>query len=61
MVDGLNNHDIGAALHITESTIKFHINRIFEQIRCERSHSSSSHSLETGFISIVTELTAIFR
>ena len=32
MVDGLNNHDIGAALHITESTVKFHINRILSKL-----------------------------
>lgn len=32
MVDGFNNHDIGAALHITESTVKFHINRILSKL-----------------------------
>ncbi|KAM3093049.1 response regulator [Phormidesmis sp. 146-12] len=32
MADGLNNHDIGAALNITESTVKFHINRILSKL-----------------------------
>jgi two-component system NarL family response regulator len=32
MVDGLSNHDIGAALNITESTVKFHINRILSKL-----------------------------
>ncbi|HEY9650607.1 MAG TPA: response regulator transcription factor [Coleofasciculaceae cyanobacterium] len=32
MALGLNNHDIGAALNITESTVKFHINRILSKL-----------------------------
>jgi len=32
MVDGLSNHDIGVALNITESTVKFHINRILSKL-----------------------------
>ncbi|MBW4579113.1 MAG: response regulator transcription factor [Tildeniella nuda ZEHNDER 1965/U140] len=32
MADGLGNQDIGAALHITESTVKFHINRILSKL-----------------------------
>lgn len=32
MALGLNNHDIGAALSITESTVKFHINRILSKL-----------------------------
>ncbi|GAP99889.1 helix-turn-helix domain-containing protein [Leptolyngbya sp. NIES-2104] len=32
MADGLSNHDIGAALNITESTVKFHINRILSKL-----------------------------
>ncbi|MBW4693831.1 MAG: response regulator transcription factor [Lyngbya sp. HA4199-MV5] len=32
MADGLTNHDIGAALNITESTVKFHINRILSKL-----------------------------
>ncbi|MBD1868896.1 response regulator transcription factor [Cyanobacteria bacterium FACHB-471] len=32
MARGLNNHDIGAALNITESTVKFHINRILSKL-----------------------------
>ena len=32
MVLGLRNHDIGAALNITESTVKFHINRILSKL-----------------------------
>ncbi len=32
MVDGLSNHDIGMALNITESTVKFHINRILSKL-----------------------------
>lgn len=32
MADGLNNHDIGAVLNITESTVKFHINRILSKL-----------------------------
>ena len=32
MARGLSNHDIGAALNITESTVKFHINRILSKL-----------------------------
>lgn len=32
MVDGLSNHDIGVALNITESTVKFHVNRILSKL-----------------------------
>ena len=32
MVQGLSNHDIAAALNITESTVKFHINRILSKL-----------------------------
>jgi two-component system NarL family response regulator len=32
MVRGLSNHDIGVALNITESTVKFHINRILSKL-----------------------------
>lgn len=32
MVQGLNNHDIGTALNITESTVKFHVNRILSKL-----------------------------
>lgn len=32
MADGLSNHDIGATLNITESTVKFHINRILSKL-----------------------------
>jgi DNA-binding NarL/FixJ family response regulator len=32
LVLGLNNHDIGEALSITESTVKFHINRILSKL-----------------------------
>ncbi|MCW5313019.1 response regulator [Nostoc sp. KVJ3] len=32
MVLGLSNHDIAAALNITESTVKFHINRILSKL-----------------------------
>jgi two-component system NarL family response regulator len=32
MVDGLSNYDIGVALNITESTVKFHINRILSKL-----------------------------
>lgn len=32
MVDGLSNHDIGVALNIAESTVKFHINRILSKL-----------------------------
>ncbi|HBB31051.1 MAG TPA: DNA-binding response regulator [Cyanobacteria bacterium UBA8803] len=32
MALGLNNHDIGVALNITESTVKFHINRILSKL-----------------------------
>jgi len=32
MVDGLSNHDIGTALNITESTVKFHVNRILSKL-----------------------------
>ncbi|MBD1866832.1 response regulator transcription factor [Cyanobacteria bacterium FACHB-471] len=32
MVNGLSNHDIGVALNITESTVKFHINRILSKL-----------------------------
>lgn len=32
MTRGLNNHDIGMALNITESTIKAHINRILSKL-----------------------------
>lgn len=32
MVQGLNNYDIGTALNITESTVKFHINRILSKL-----------------------------
>lgn len=32
MALGLSNHDIGAALSITESTVKFHINRILSKL-----------------------------
>ncbi|MEP0873144.1 response regulator transcription factor [Trichocoleus desertorum AS-A10] len=32
MAPGLSNHDIGAALNITESTVKFHINRILSKL-----------------------------
>ncbi|MDZ7950749.1 response regulator transcription factor [Nostoc sp. DedQUE09] len=32
MADGLSNHDIGAALNIAESTVKFHINRILSKL-----------------------------
>jgi len=32
MVDGLSNHEIGVALNITESTVKFHINRILSKL-----------------------------
>lgn len=32
MVGGLSNHDIGVALNITESTVKFHINRILSKL-----------------------------
>ncbi|OUL32015.1 DNA-binding response regulator [Nostoc sp. RF31YmG] len=32
MVLGLSNHDIAAALNITESTVKFHINKILSKL-----------------------------
>jgi DNA-binding NarL/FixJ family response regulator len=32
MALGLSNHDIGVALSITESTVKFHINRILSKL-----------------------------
>lgn len=32
MALGLSNHDIGVALNITESTVKFHINRILSKL-----------------------------
>jgi two-component system NarL family response regulator len=32
MARGLNNHDIGMALNITESTVKAHINRILSKL-----------------------------
>ncbi|MBD2037883.1 response regulator transcription factor [Phormidium sp. FACHB-592] len=32
MARGLSNHDIGATLNITESTVKFHINRILSKL-----------------------------
>lgn len=32
MAQGLSNHDIAAALNITESTVKFHINRILSKL-----------------------------
>ncbi|MCC5668554.1 response regulator transcription factor [Nostoc sp. CHAB 5784] len=32
MVLGLRNHDIAAALNITESTVKFHINKILSKL-----------------------------
>ncbi|QLE57949.1 response regulator transcription factor [Nostoc sp. TCL26-01] len=32
MTRGLNNHDIGMALNITESTVKAHINRILSKL-----------------------------
>lgn len=32
MVNGLSNYDIGVALHITESTVKFHVNRILSKL-----------------------------
>lgn len=32
MVQGLSNHDIGVALNITESTVKFHVNRILSKL-----------------------------
>lgn len=32
MALGLSNHDIGMALNITESTVKFHINRILSKL-----------------------------
>lgn len=32
MVDGLSNYDIGIALNITESTVKFHVNRILSKL-----------------------------
>ncbi|MEH2072102.1 MAG: response regulator transcription factor [Nostoc sp.] len=32
MADGLSNNDIGAVLNITESTVKFHINRILSKL-----------------------------
>jgi two-component system NarL family response regulator len=32
MVDGLGNYDIGVALNITESTVKYHINRILSKL-----------------------------
>jgi DNA-binding NarL/FixJ family response regulator len=32
MARGLSNHDIGKALSITESTVKFHINRILSKL-----------------------------
>ncbi len=32
MARGLSNHDIGAVLNITESTVKFHINRILSKL-----------------------------
>lgn len=32
MVNGLSNHDIGVALNITESTVKFHVNQILSKL-----------------------------
>lgn len=32
MVEGLSNQDIGASLNITESTVKFHVNRILSKL-----------------------------
>ncbi|MBD2158895.1 response regulator transcription factor [Leptolyngbya sp. FACHB-16] len=32
MVHGLSNHDIGTTLNITESTVKFHVNRILSKL-----------------------------
>ncbi|MBW4444807.1 MAG: response regulator transcription factor [Plectolyngbya sp. WJT66-NPBG17] len=32
MALGLSNHDIGVALNVTESTVKFHINRILSKL-----------------------------
>ncbi|MBD2524679.1 response regulator transcription factor [Nostoc sp. FACHB-133] len=51
MARGLGNHDIAAALNITESTVKFHINRILSKLgvsdafSCRRRYANGKASL----------------
>lgn len=52
MVDGLSNHDISAALNITESTVKFHINRILSKLGVSDRTQAVIKALKRGIVKL---------
>ena len=50
MTDGLRNKEIGAALGISENTVKFHLRNILEKLHAESRTELAARAVREGLV-----------
>lgn len=50
MVAGKSNKEIGAALHVTEGTVKMHVNHILRKLSVSGRTQAISHAVKRGIV-----------